>query len=163
MKSGKLAELALLTTLALILFVVEIRLPNPVPIPGVKLGLANIVTVYAIYHYRAREVFLTVIARIFLGAVFGGSIITLLYSLAGGMTCLAGMLFFRKVLSEKRIWLCSIFGAVLHNIGQIAVAVFVTGTFMVLGYLPVLIVTGCIAGAFTGICAQIIIKRNIRF
>ncbi len=160
MKTGKLAELALLTALALIIFVVELRIPNPIPVPGVKLGLANVVTVYAVYHYRAGEVFAIVLARIILGAVFGGSIIALIYSFAGGMFCLLGMFILKKILSEKCIWLCSVFGAILHNIGQIITAVFITGTLLVLGYLPILLVAGCMAGAVTGICAQIIIRRG---
>lgn len=160
MKTGKLAELALLTALALIIFVVELRIPNPIPVPGVKLGLANVVTVYAVYHYRAGEVFAIVLARIILGAVFGGSIIALIYSFSGGMFCLLGMFILKKILSEKCIWLCSVFGAILHNIGQIIAAVFITGTLLVLGYLPILLVAGCVAGAVTGICAQIIIRRG---
>ncbi len=162
MKTGRLAELALLTALALIIFVVELRIPDPIPVPGVKLGLANVVTVYAVYHYRPGEVFAVVLARIILGAMFGGSMIALIYSLTGGMFCLAGMFLMKRVLSEKCIWLCSVFGAVFHNTGQIAAAVFITKTTLVLCYFPILIVAGCIAGAFTGVCAQIIIKRGFK-
>ena len=68
------------------------RLPNLVPVPGVKLGLANIVTVFAVYHYRAGEAAMIVFCRVVLGAFFGGSMLTLLYSLAGALLCLAGML-----------------------------------------------------------------------
>lgn len=160
MKTKQLTELALLTTVALIIFIVELRIPNLIPIPGVKLGLANVVTVYAVYHYRAKEVVMLVISRIFLGAIFGGNMMALAYSLAGGMLCLAGMLFLRKVISENHIWLCSVFGAVLHNAGQIAVAVAITGTLAVVAYFPFLIVSGCIAGAFTGVCAQLVVKRS---
>lgn len=60
MNAKKLTELALLTSLALIIFIVELQIPNPFPIPGVKLGLANIITVYGVYHYKAKEVFLIV-------------------------------------------------------------------------------------------------------
>ena len=82
LKVRKLTELAMLTAVALILFVVELQIPNPFPIPGVKLGLANIITVYAVYHYRVREVFLLVVARILLGSFFGGGMMTLMYSMA---------------------------------------------------------------------------------
>ena len=165
METKKLTELSLLTTLALIIFIVELRIPNPVPIPGVKLGLANVITVYAVYHYRAKEVLLVVFVRIILGAIFGGNMMALLYSLAGGMLCLAGMLLLRKVIFEKYIWLCSIFGAVLHNIGQILVAILITGTIGIIVYLPFLLISGCLAGAFTGVCAQLVVKRgkDIRF
>lgn len=160
MKAKKLTELALLTTLALIIFIVELRIPNPIPIPGVKLGLANVVTVYALYRYRAKEVLLIVFVRILLGSIFGGNMIAMLYSFAGGLLCLAGMLLLRKVISEKYIWLCSVFGAVLHNIGQITVAILITGTPAIISYLPFLLVSGCAAGAFTGGCAQFVIKRS---
>lgn len=72
----------------------------------------------------------------------------------------AGMLLLRKVISEKYIWLCSVFGAVLHNIGQIIVAILITGTPAIIAYLPFLLVSGCAAGAFTGGCAQFVIKRS---
>lgn len=117
-----MAELGLLTALALIIFVVELQIPNPVPIPGVKLGLANIIMVFAVYYYRAREVFLVVVSRILLGSFLGGNMMAFLYSIAGGLLCLAGMLFLKHVITEKYIWLCSVLGAVLHNIGQITIA-----------------------------------------
>ena len=78
MKTRKLTELALLAAIALAIFLVELRIPNPIPIPGVKLGLANIVTVYAIYQYRPGEVLLLVMTRILLGGIFGGNLMSLL-------------------------------------------------------------------------------------
>ena len=158
MKTGKTVQLALLTALALIIFVVELQIPNPFPIPGVKLGLANIITVYAVYHYRAREVFLVVLIRILLGAVFSGNMAAMLYSLAGGMLCLVGMLPLKRLLSEKYLWVLSVLGAVFHNIGQIAAACLIAG-WGVLAYLPFLLVSGCLAGAFTGVCAQLVVRR----
>ena len=158
MKTGKTVQLALLTALALIIFVVERQIPHPFPIPGVKLGLANIITVYAVYHYRAREVFLVVLIRILLGAVFSGNMAAMLYSLAGGMLCLVGMLPLKRLLSEKYLWVLSVLGAVFHNIGQIAAACLIAG-WGVLAYLPFLLVSGCLAGAFTGVCAQLVVRR----
>ena len=151
-------QLALLTALALIIFVVELQIPNPFPIPGVKLGLANIITVYAVYHYRAREVLLVVLIRILLGAVFSGNMAAMLYSLAGGMLCLVGMLPLKRLLSEKYLWVLSVLGAVFHNIGQTAAACLIAG-WGVLAYLPFLLVSGCLAGAFTGVCAQLVVRR----
>ena len=158
MRIRKLAELAMLTGVALIIFVIELQIPNPFPIPGVKLGLANIITVFAVYRYRAREVFMIVIVRILLGAVFSGNMMTLLYSMAGGLMCLVGMLLLKHLLPEKYIWICSVLGAVFHNIGQIVVACLIAGWGM-LAYLPFLLVSGCLAGAFTGACAQLVLKR----
>ena len=75
MKAKKITELALLSTIALTIFIVELRIPNLIPIPGVKLGLANIVTVYAVYRYSAKETFSIILTRILLGAFFSGNII----------------------------------------------------------------------------------------
>jgi heptaprenyl diphosphate synthase len=159
--ASELTRLSLLTAIALIIFIVEQQVPFPLPIPGAKLGLANIITVYAVNRCRSGGVLLLVLARIFLGSLFGGAFLSpaMIFSLAGGLLCLAGMLPLRKILDEKHIWLGSIFGAVLHNTGQIIAAVFVMKTAAVIGYYPFLLVIGCIAGAFTGLTAQIIINR----
>lgn len=159
MKTKKLTELALLTTVALIIFTIELKIPNPIPITGVKLGLANIVTIYAVYRYRPSETLSVVLIRIFLGALFGGNFSALLYSLAGGLLCLAGMIPLSKAIPERYIWLCSVFGAVLHNVGQIAAAILISGTLSVIAYLPFLLISGCAAGIFTGITAQLIVNK----
>lgn len=158
MKAHKLTELALLTTLALIIFVVELRIPNLIPLPGVKLGLANIITVFAVYHYRFSETAMIVFSRILMGAFFSGNMMAMLYSVAGASLCLAGMLFLKKIIPEKYLWVCSVFGAVLHNTGQIIVACLIAGM-GVIAYFPFLLVSGCIAGSFTGMCAQQVINR----
>lgn len=137
----------------------ELRIPNLVPIPGVKLGLSNIVTVYAMYHYSAKETLMIVFVRILLGSIFGGNISVIMYSLSGALLCLFGMLIVKQIIDEKYIWVCSVIGAVLHNIGQIVAAVVIMKSIAVLSYFPLLIISGCIAGAFTGICAQILISR----
>lgn len=153
----KLTKISLLTAVALIIFIIELRIPNIVPIPGVKLGLANIVTVYALYNYNIRETAMIVLVRIVLGSIFGGNLMAMLFSFGGSVLCILGMSLLKKLVAEKYIWLSSVIGAVLHNIGQIAVACLVMQTFAVFGYLPFLIVSGCIAGLFTGLCAQFVI------
>ena len=159
MKVKRIAELALLTALALIIFVVELQLPSLTPIPGIKPGLANIVTVFAVYRYRAGEAALMLLARIILGSLFSGNMTAIMYSLAGGALCLTGMLLLKRVIPIKHLWLCSVFGAVLHNVGQVAVACAVSGTVWIVGYLPVLVLSGCAAGAVTGLCAQLVVSR----
>ena len=158
MNAKKLTQLAMLTGIALIIFVIELQIPNPFPIPGIKLGLANIITVYAVYHYRAADVMMIVFCRIFLAAVFSGNMTTLAYSFAGSVLCLAGMFLLRHILDKKHIWIASVFGAILHNIGQITIAVILMGT-GILVYLPFLMVCGCLAGTFTGWCAQLVSQR----
>ena len=149
----------MLTGIALIIFVLELQIPNPFPIPGMKLGLANIITVYAVYRYHAREVMMIVFCRIFLASVFSGNMMALAYSFVGSILCLAGMLLLRRVIHEKYLWISSIFGAVLHNIGQVTVAALIMGM-GVFVYLPFLLVSGCLAGGFTGVCTQLIVNRS---
>ena len=162
MKARRLTELALLTAAALIIFIVELQIPNPFPIPGIKLGLANIITVYAVYRYRPYEAAMIVAVRLILGAVFSGNITALIYSAAGSLLCLTGMLLLKRIIDEKHLWTASVIGALLHNTGQMAAALIVMRTPQLLLYYPFLIVSGCLSGAFTGLCAQIIIKRFIR-
>ena len=159
MNIRRMTELALLSAVALIIFVIELRIPNPFPLPGVKLGLANIVTVYAVFRYRPSETAMIVTVRLLLGAMFSGNPSALLYSAAGAVCCLLGMLALRKILPEKQIWLCSAIGAMLHNIGQITAAVMIMRSFGVAAYLPLLLVTGSLAGSFTGLCAQLLLRR----
>lgn len=159
MKLHTLTRLSLLTALALIIFVIELRIPDLTPVPGVKLGLANIITVYAVFRYKAGETAMIAAARLLLGAMFTGNPAALLYSAAGTLFCLVGMLGIRRFIPMRYIWLCSVIGAILHNIGQICAAMLLMHTTAILAYLPVLLVSGCIAGAFTGLCAQLTIRR----
>ena len=159
MSVKKITQISLLTAIALIIFIVELRIPNLVPIPGVKLGLANIVTVYAMYHYSTKETLMIVFVRILLGSIFGGNISTIIYSFSGALLCLFGMLLLKHMIAEKYIWLCSVIGAILHNTGQITAAILIMKTTAVISYFSFLIVSGCIAGSFTGICAQMLIIR----
>ena len=159
MSTKKITQLSLLTAFALIIFIVELRIPNICPIRGVKLGLANIITVYAVYRFKASETAMLVFSRVILGSFFSGNVSALLYSISGAVFCLVGMLCVRKIIPEKYIWLCSILGAIFHNIGQICTAIVVMKTLAVIVYLPALIFFGCIAGFFTGMCASLIIKR----
>lgn len=150
----------LLTCIALIIFVVEMQIPLPVSVPGMKLGLANIVTVYAVYVLSVKETALILTARLILGAVFSGNISALIFSASGGFMCLTAMLILSRFFDKKHIWLCSMFGAVFHNLGQVIAAAAVTGTLSVFAYLPLLTIFGCIAGLFTGICAQTAVDRT---
>jgi heptaprenyl diphosphate synthase len=99
------------------------------------------------------------LARVFLGSVFSGQMTSLLYSLAGGLLCYLVMLLLRRVLTSKQLWVCSVLGAMAHNVGQMTVAVLVTGTPALVYYLPVLMVSGILTGVFTGLCAQFVTGR----
>ena len=159
MDARRLTRLALLTAAALIIFTVELQLPTLAPVPGMKLGLANIITVYAVYSFSAGETALLLVVRVLLGSLIAGNMMSLAYSMAGGLLCLAGMLLLRRVIDKKHIWVCSILGAVLHNFGQTCAALVLMQTRTVIAYLPFLLVSGCIAGALTGMAAQLVVSR----
>ena len=162
MKTRKLTAMALMTGAALMIHYVESLLPALVPVPGVKPGLANIVTLLALYMFAPRDALLIVAARLILGAFVGGSFSALLYAAAGSAVSLAVMLPLARVLPPRYMYLASILGAAGHNLGQIAVAVAVTRTPSLVVYLPVLTLSGCIAGAFTGFCASFTYLRLIK-
>ena len=155
----RLTQMALLTALALIIFTVEAQLPPLAPIPGFKLGLANIITVYAMFRLGPRDTLLILLGRIFLGAVFAGAFSSLLFSLSGGILCYLAMLGLRRVLTERQLWVCGILGALCHNLGQMGAAVLVYNTAAVLVYLPPLLLAGMVTGAFTGLSAQLLLRR----
>ncbi len=159
MSAEKIAKTGLLTALALIIYVIEAQIPPLVPIPGVKMGLANIITVYAVFRLSPKEALMILLARIFLGSVFAGSAMSFAFSLAGGLCCILVMLLLRRIFSLDQIWVCSVFGAMAHNFGQMAAALAVYRTAGLLIYLPALLLFGIIAGAFTGLAAQYVIKR----
>lgn len=155
----RVTRLALLTTIALTIFMAEAQLPVLVPIQGVKLGLANIVTVYAVFVLGPGDALLILCARVFLGAVFSGQMMTLLYSLGGGLLAWLVMTGLRKLLTKEQLWLCSPVAAIFHNLGQLLVAAGIMKTWVVMAYLPYLVLSGIITGLFTGLCAQYFIQR----
>ena len=159
MNIKKITFMALLTTIALVIFTIEAQIPNPFYLSGIKLGLANIVTVYAMFALGPMPTLMILVSRIFLGSLLSGQVMTLLYSAAGGFLCYLSMLIMRKIVNERQIWVCSIVGSICHNIGQITVAILITRTPRLLIYLPILLVSGIVAGIFTGLCAQYIVHR----
>ena len=158
-QARRLTRAALLTAIALTIFLAEAQLPPPVPIPGIKLGLANIVTVYAMFVLGPRDTLLILLSRIFLGAVFSGQMMTLLYSAGGGLLAWAVMAVLSRILTVKQLWLASPVAAVFHNLGQLLVAAGVMKSWTVMAFLPWLLISGVIGGLFTGLCAQFLIGR----
>ena len=98
--------------------------------------------------------------RIFLGAVFAGNFSTILYSGAGGLLAILATIGLRKILTHQQLWVAGAIGAIFHSIGQMAVAVAVTGTPGILVYLPMMIACSIITGLFTGLCAQLLLNRG---
>ena len=159
MRTKRLTRDAMLAGVALIIFTIEAQIPPLTSIPGIKMGLANIITVYAAFAIGPADAAIILATRVLLGSVIAGNMSTLMYSAAGGLLCLAAMLGLRRMLTSSQLWVASVIGAAAHNVGQIAVAVAVTGTPALLAYLPVLLMSGMIAGLFTGLCAQALVKR----
>ncbi len=155
----RLTRLALLTAIALTIFLAEAQLPAPIPVPGVKLGLANIVTLYAVFALGPGDALLLLTTRVFLGAVFAGQMMTLLYSGLGGLFAWCAMVVLSKVFSPKKLWLCSPIAAVFHNLGQLLAAAAVLRSWAVMAYFPYLLVAGLAAGLFTGLAAQFLLER----
>jgi len=118
----KLTTLSLLAAIALALYAVESTLPPIVPIPGIKLGLANIITLVVLWKYSAKDAFFVLLVRILLATLFFGQAISLLYSLSGGILCLSAMVLVKRLLHGHYLFLASMTGAVFHNLGQIGVA-----------------------------------------
>lgn len=157
-KTKKLALMAVLTAIALTIFMLEAQLPAPVPIPGVKLGLANIVTLTTMLILGRREAGAVLAARIIMGAVFAGNPSAMLYSAAGGVLAYAAMCVLVGIVPEKRLWAVSAVSAVAHNMGQLLACVLVVKTPGVFIYAPALIVSGVITGVFTGFGAMYLVR-----
>lgn len=153
MSARKTALLALFTTLSLAVYAIESAIPPLVPVPGIKLGLANIVTLLLLRHLRARDAVFVLISRILLSSFLFGQALSLLYSLAGGLCSLCVMALVMGILQKRLLFLTGAMGGLAHNLGQLAVAFVVTRTAGVLSYLPFLIVGGILTGLFTGLCA----------
>ncbi|MGN0160978.1 MAG: Gx transporter family protein [Lachnospiraceae bacterium] len=158
-KTKRLVLDGLLSAIALIIFVIELQIPSLTPIPGIKLGLSNIVTLMAMFLLGPLDAFYVLFVRVFLGCLLSGQVMALAYSLAGGFFSFFLMLLLHKVVSDRQIFVCSVFCALAHNLGQILVAVLITETPALFYYLPVLGVSGIIAGTFTGLTAQFVIKH----
>lgn len=157
--TGRVTRLALLTAIALTIFMVEAQIPALTTIPGVKLGLANIVTVYTMFAMGPGDALLVLSGRVFLGAVFSGQPMTLIYSAAGGFLSWCVLCLLRKLLTGEQMWLASPVAAVFHNLGQLLAAAAVMRTWAVMAYLPYLVIAAVLAGLFTGIAAQMLLKR----
>ena len=160
MKTKRIALLGLLTAIALTIFMIEAPIPAVIPIPGVKLGLSNIVTVFAVFTLGPWDGVAVLACRIFLGAVFAGNFSTILYSAAGGFLSILVTMGLRKILKENQIWAAGCLGAIAHSVGQMIAAIAITRTPGLLVYLPVLVIISIFTGLFTGFCAQLLIKRG---
>ena len=158
----KLTLLAMMITFAIILSYVESRIPSFVAIPGIKVGLANIVVIFVLYTLGIKEAIIISAIRVGIISVLFGNIMSLTYSIAGAFLSLLVM-FILKKLTPLKLIAVSVVGGVMHNVGQIAVAAMILETAVVVYYLPFLILSGTIAGVAVGVAAAVLIKRLSRF
>ncbi|SJZ76563.1 heptaprenyl diphosphate synthase [Pilibacter termitis] len=162
MKSTKkMTYIALLTALAVVIGLAENVFPPPFPFaPGAKLGLANLITVLALFTMKKREVAFFLTLRLLLQMLLGGTASTFLYSLSGAiLSCLA--MYLVKMLGARKVSIIGIssVGGFFHNVGQLAVACMIAGTPAIMNYLPVLSIFGILAGFFIGIAGNYLLAN----
>ena len=145
---------ALLTAMALALSYLENFFPLAlaIPIPGVKLGLANVVTLFALYILGPTQALMILFSRCFLGAVFAGNLNALIFSLLGGFTAMMVMILLSRV-RKLSVYGVSVGGAAAHSCGQVAAAILTLGNTAPLYYLPILLGVSLFTGALTGLIA----------
>lgn len=157
MKSRKIALYGLFIALAFIFSYIESLFPIPFPVPGIKLGLANLVVIIVIYGIGVKEAFVLSMIRILLVGFTFRDPSTLIFSFAGGFLSWLMMTVFLKLKLFSMVGV-SIIGGIAHNIGQIIVAIIYVNNMGMLYYLPVLMVSGVISGTLIGILAAVILK-----
>ena len=156
-----MALCAVLAALALGLSTLENLFPVTalVPVPGVKLGLANIVTVFALYRLGAPEALAILLTRCLLGGLFAGNVSAMLFSLLGGVTAMLVMILLKRCRALS-VYGVSLGGAAAHTLGQMAAACITLGSTMVLGYLPFLLAVSLLTGTLTGFVTALLLRAT---
>lgn len=155
MKTKKMVFLGLMVGYSLILYILETYIPNPfiVFFPGAKLGLTNIITLVSLLIFGFKETFIIVTVRVILSSIFAGPMSYLLFSIGGAYLSLIVMFLVNKIKGFSVIGV-SIAGAIAHNIGQLLVASILVENFLMITYLPFMLVTSLVTGLFVGIVSQ---------
>lgn len=154
----KVAQIGVFVALAMIFSYVECLIPFHFGIPGVKLGIANLVIVTGLYRFSAKEVFLIAVIRVVMMGMLFGNGVSLVYSLVGGIFSFFAMVIWKKT-SMFSVVGVSIVGGVVHNIGQLLTASVILHNHKVMVYLPVLMVAGMVTGALNGMLSKHILER----
>lgn len=149
----KITLVGILTALSLIMFIVEAQFPVS-HIGGIKLGIANVVTLAAMIFVGRVWAGFVLIIRIILATAFYGTAVSFIFSVCGGLLAYAVMCILLNRFDRRQLWVVSAFGAVAHNAGQLLAAAFITGTAAVWSLAPYLIIIGIVTGIFTGVVAQ---------
>ena len=161
-KTKKLTALALGVALAMILSFVESQLPPLTAVPGVKLGLSNIVTVVLLYSFGWREAWAVSFVRVCLSALLFGNAAAFIYSLSGAVLSFFTMLLSKRFLPFGTLGV-SVIGGVMHNVGQVIAAIIVMESIGIAYYLIPLLVSGTVAGVLVGIASGIVASRVAKF
>ena len=154
----KIALCGVLTALAMIFSYIESVIPVPIPVPGIKLGVANIAVITILYVLGVKEAIVINLLRIVLTSLLFGNVNSFLFSISGAALSLTIMIIMKKLDFFSCIGV-SVCGGVMHNIGQIIAAVFIMGSEVIVFYLPVLIVSGVFTGVVIGVVSGIVAKH----
>ncbi len=158
-KTRRIALLGVLISVALVLSYLEVMLPPiSTAVPGIKMGLPNIIIIFVLYKFGLKEAVTVSVIRVFIVALLFGNVMTLAYSVAGAVLSLALMTLFKKINLFSIVGV-SIIGGISHNLGQILVAIFLFDTIQIGYYMIVLSITGTIAGVVIGIISSILVKK----
>lgn len=154
----KMVLLSLMTSIALVIYVLEAQIP--VLFPGIKLGLANMISLTALILLGWREALIIMFLRTILGSIFGGSMSAFIFSICGGILSNIAMILLYKFFKDSlSLWSISICGAIFHNIGQLFAASIIIKDFRIYVYLPVLLISAVITGYFIGLCTNFLITH----
>lgn len=157
MNTRKLAILAIFIALMLVLGYVESLIPIAPTLPGVKLGLANSVLVYILLVFSWKEALPLMFLKVVLSGLLFSGLSGMLYALSGGLLSMAAMIVIRKVKGISEVGI-SVTGAVMHNVGQMLVAISIGGTVGMAAYFPLLLVAAVVMGIATGFIAKVLLK-----
>lgn len=152
--------LSLLASLAAVLSIFESMIPIPVPIPGVKIGLANVISMIVLYRFGVKSTIWVILMRTFIAFLFSGSFFGFCYSIIGSIFSLITMFLIRLIAPNFRIWIVSVFGALSHVFGQILFAMFLMQSKELIWYFPPLAAISIVSGTVTGMIVMIILQRS---
>ena len=158
MKTKKVAMLGLTIALAMIMSYIEALVPLSFAVPGIKMGLANIVIIFVLYKIGTKEAILVSLIRVILVSLLFSNVMAMAYSISGAVLSLSIMWLLKKTDRFSFVGV-SIAGGIMHNVGQIIMAVILLGTEQIALYLPVLIITGTVTGVVIGIVSGLVINR----
>ena len=163
MKTSKLVSTALVAAVSLGVYALESAIPPLVAIPGVKLGLANAITLISLYTLGSTYTLWALVIRIIISSLLFAHPVSFLFSISGGLTAFAAMSALKRFFDHDSVWALSVFGAFAHNIGQIVVAIIITKQLAIAYYFLILVISSVVCGVFTGICAMYCIKKLNRY